>query len=336
MEKLLIASAIAMLLGFALTAVCIKVAPILGLMDIPKDDRRMHKDPTPRMGGVAIYLAFCIALSLCGYFFELVPFAIGGLILVVTGIMDDKYGLKPWMKIVGQALAGVVLCAFGITAGFFDLRIFSLDAWYFAYPLTVIWVIAVTNFYNLIDGIDGLCTGITVFGCGGIALCDALFSGGASAPIAIAFICACIGFLPHNTSPAKIFLGDTGSMLCGFMLAALSCEVFFSAPAEGASALFALSPILLLGIPIFDTCFAIIRRLANGTGIFVGDKKHVHHRLTERYGSKGAVLVLYAAAAVLVGIAIVMNISTAGAIVGCILGVLALAYATVRFGFYKK
>ena len=336
MEKIFISCTVAIVLGFILTILCIKVAPILGFMDIPKDDRRMHKEPTPRMGGVAIYLAFCVALSVTGFFFDLIPFAIGGLILATVGLLDDKYGLKPWMKILGQALAGTVLCAFGITAQFFNFIGFSIDIWYFSYPVTVIWVIAVTNFYNLIDGIDGLCTGITVFGCGGIALTDILFGSGKIAPIALAFICACIGFLPHNTNPAKIFLGDTGSMLCGFMLASLSCKVFYTVPAEGTEALFALTPILFLGIPIFDTGFAIVRRLASGAGVFVGDKKHVHHRLTNRYGARGAVLLMYIGAAVLVGIGLIMNISVTGAIIGCILAALALAYAIIRFGVIKN
>ena len=336
MEKIFISCTVAMVLGFILTLACIKVAPILGFMDIPKDDRRMHKEPTPRMGGVAIFLSFCIALSVVGKFFDLLPYAVGGLILVIVGLLDDKYGLKPWMKILGQALAGIVLCAFGVTAQFFEFILFSFDTWYFAYPITVIFVIAVTNFYNLIDGIDGLCTGITVFGCGGIAIIDMICGSGRAYPVALAFIFACIGYLPLNTNPAKIFLGDTGSMLCGFMMAGLSCDVFYSVPKEGTEALFAITPLLLIGIPLFDTCFAIVRRLASGSSIFVGDKKHVHHRLTERYGARGAVLLMYLGAIVLTEIAFIMNISVAGSIIGLVLTAIALGFAIVRFGIYKK
>lgn len=336
MDKILISCAVALVLGFALTLVCIKVAPILGFMDVPKDDRRMHQKPTPRMGGVAIFLAFCIALSVVGKFFDLLPYAVGALILVTVGLLDDKYGLKPWMKIVGQALAGIALCAFGITAQFFNFICFSFDAWYFSYPITVFFVIAVTNFYNLIDGLDGLCSGITVFGCGGIAMIDLICGSGKIAPIALAFLAACVGFLVLNLNPAKIFLGDTGSMLCGFMLAALCCKLFYAVPEKSTEALFALTPLLIIGIPLFDTCFAIVRRLANGTGVFVGDKKHVHHRLTERYGQKGAVLLMYLGAVVLSEIGFIMNISTMGAIIGCVLAVLATAYGVIRFGIIKN
>ena len=336
MEKIFISCTVAMVLGFILTLVCIKIAPVLGFMDVPKDDRRMHNAPTPRMGGVAIFLSFCIALAAVGKFSELLPYALGGLILVTVGLLDDKYGLKPWMKILGQALAGVALCAFGVTARFFEFYLFAIDTKIFAYPLTVIFVIAVTNFYNLIDGIDGLCSGITVFGCGGIAIVDMLCGYGVIYPVALAFIFACIGFLPLNTNPAKIFLGDTGSMLCGFMMAGLSCEVFYCVPKIGTEAMFAFTPLVLIGIPLFDTCFAIIRRLANGTGIFVGDKKHVHHRLTERYGARGAVLILYLAAIVLAEVAFIMNTSIVGALIGLIFAVIILAFAIVRFGFIKN
>ena len=335
MEKTIISCAIALVLGFILTFVCIKVAPVLGFMDVPKDDRRMHKKPIPRMGGVAIFLSFCIALSAVGRFFDLLPFAIGGLILVTVGLLDDKYGLKPWMKIVGQALSGIVLCAFGVTAQFFNFLCFSFDAWYFSYPITVIFVIAVTNFYNLIDGLDGLCSGITLLGCGGIALIDLISGSGKIAPVALAFLCACLGFIPLNSNPAKIFLGDTGSMLCGFMMAALSCKLFYAVPEKGTDALFAIAPLLLIAIPLFDTCFAIIRRLANGTSVFVGDKKHIHHRLTERYGQRGAVLLMYLGAIVLVQIGFIMTISVIGAVIGCVLTVFALAFGIIRFGVIK-
>lgn len=335
MEKIFIACTVAMLLGFALTLVCIKVAPLLGIMDVPKDERRMHDTPKPRMGGVAIFLAFCIALAVIGKFFSLLPYALGGLILVAVGLLDDKFGLKPWMKIVGQALAAVVLCAFGITVQFFEFVFVSFNTWYFAYPLTVIFVIAVTNFFNLIDGIDGLCTGITVFGCGGIAIVDMACGYGKAYPIALAFLFACIGFLPLNTNPAKIFLGDTGSMLCGFMMAALSMKVFYSVPDIGTDAMFALTPLVLIGIPLFDTCFAIIRRLMSGNSIFVGDKKHVHHRLTERYGQKGAVLILYLVAIVLAEIAFIMNSTIVGTVIGTALAVVLLGFSVFRFGICK-
>ena len=151
----------------------------------------------------------------------------------------------------------------------------------------------------------------------------------------ILLICACVGFLPHNVTPAKSFLGDAGSMLLGFMLAAFSINEFFTLTVEN-TRLSALTPIALLAIPIFDTCFAIIRRKASGQRIFEGDKKHVHHRLSDRYGQKMAVIILYGVCAVLVGIAILLNTGLWGELIGAVLLIAMLGYAIFRFGICKK
>lgn len=332
---MLFACVLALGLGFGLTYPAIKLAPKLGFMDVPKDERRMHAEPTPRMGGAAIFLSFMLALSVTGYFFKVLPYLVGGLIIVIIGMLDDKFGIKPSLKILGQGLSGVVLCAFGITLRYVTVFGYTLDLGILAYPVTVILVIGVTNILNLIDGLDGLCSGISIFGCGGIALCSVIFGDGTVAPIALVLLCATLGFLPHNTNPAKIFLGDTGSMFLGFMLAGLSCATFFSAP-EGEFTLSAFTMFALLGIPIFDTAFAIVRRLCSGQSIFCGDKKHIHHRLTARYGQRLAVALIYLASFVLFGIALILNISLVGEIIGVILLALALAYAIVRFGIIKR
>ena len=332
----LIACVIALGLGFGLTFPAIKLAPKLGFMDVPKDERRMHKDATPRIGGAAVFLAFAIAISVTGYFIEALPYIVGGLIIVVVGMLDDKFGLKPMIKILGQALAGVALCVFGVTAQFITLFGVTIDLWIFAYPVTVFMIIAVTNIINLIDGVDGLCTGLAIFGCGGIALISFLFGDGGVVSIALALLCAALGFLPHNANPAKTFLGDAGSMFFGFMLTALLCESVFAAPSVEGNTLSVLTALAILGIPVFDTSFAIVRRVLAKQSIVCGDKKHVHHRLTERYGQRGAVALMYVGAMVLVGIAVILNISFTGEIVGSILLLCVLAYAVIRFGIYKK
>ena len=332
----LIACVIALGLGFGLTYPAIKLAPTLKLMDVPKDNRRMHTEATPRIGGVAVFLAFSIAISVTGYFFEALPYIVGGLIIATVGVLDDRFGLKPSLKILGQALAGVALCAFGVTAQFITLFGVTFDLWIFAYPITVFMVIAVTNIINLIDGVDGLCTGIAIFGCGGIALVSFLFYDGSVVAIALTLLCAALGFLPHNANPAKTFLGDAGSMFFGFMLTAMLCESVFSAPTVEGYTLSALTALAILGLPVFDTSFAIVRRLMSKQSIFRGDKKHVHHRLCERYGQRLAVAIMYVYAIALVGIAVTLNISFAGEIVGVILLALAFGYATVRFGIYKN
>ena len=335
MEKLLLQCLCAAVLGFILTFVCRKTAPILGLMDIPKDGRRMHSKPIPRMGGIAIYLAFVITLSVFGLFEEVLPFAVGGLVLVVIGVLDDKYGVKPAVKILGQLISGLVLCFFGISARYFSFFGTRLDVGeYVGYALTVIWIVAVTNIFNLIDGLDGLCSGITLIAAVGIVLTVLSGNGDmATVTVTAVFAAAVLGFLPHNISPAKIFLGDTGAMLCGYMLAALACHLFYSDPNGSLSAL---TPILLFGIPVFDTSFAIIRRLASGSGVFCGDKKHVHHRLCERYGKVLTVILMYLFAVILVSASVIINTSLAGEIAGYLLFALAVTYGVLRFGVYKK
>jgi UDP-GlcNAc:undecaprenyl-phosphate GlcNAc-1-phosphate transferase len=320
-----------------------KMARTFGFMDEPKDDRRMHVDATPRIGGVAIFLALFVGILIAGEIVNALPYLCGGIIVLAVGMIDDKKGVSPMFKIAGQALAAIVLCVFGLDLQFVTLFGVTFDLWIFAWPVTVIWVVAITNMVNLIDGLDGLCTGISVFGCGGLALATVIFGHGGGAEIALLLLCAGIGFLPHNVSPAKSFLGDAGSMFFGFMLSALSISEVFHVSADSMSLLFevesaplsAFTPIALLAIPIFDTCFAIVRRKLSGQRIFEGDKKHVHHRLSARYGQKGAVALIYGACAVLVGIALLLNIGLAGEIVGVILLILALVYAILRFGVYK-
>ncbi len=326
----------AALLAFLLTFPARKLAPRLGFMDVPKDERRMHEDPIPRIGGVAIFLAFVIGRAIAGELKAFLPYLIGALIIATVGMIDDSRGVSPFVKLAAQAAAAVVLCLFGINAQFFTILGITFDAWIFAYPLTVIWVMAITNMVNLIDGIDGLCAGISIFGCGAVALLSIFFGDGSVSPTALILMSACVGFLPHNTCPAKAFLGDTGSMLLGFMLAGMSMELFFAAPTVDGLTFSAFTPIALLAIPIFDTCFAIIRRIAGGQRLFMGDRKHIHHRLTARHGQRVAVLILYSVCAMLVGVAFILNISLAGEIVGIILLALLLVYAIVRFAIFGK
>jgi UDP-GlcNAc:undecaprenyl-phosphate GlcNAc-1-phosphate transferase len=320
----------ALIFGFVLTYPLRKLAPKLGFMDIPKDGRRMHTEPIPRIGGLAIYVAFLLAMCVTRQFSLLAPYACGGGIIVILGILDDKISLNASAKIAGQTVAGVILCLFGITVD--TIQIFGLrwELGILAYPATIFLVISVTNIFNLIDGLDGLCCGLSIIAAGCLGLL-AFFSGNSDiTACALVFVCACLGFLPHNTYRAKIFMGDTGAMFCGLTLAALCCETVFSSEYT----LSALTPFAVLGIPVFDTAFAIVRRLCSGSGVFVGDKKHVHHRLSGRYGHFFAVVLLYAAAILLAGVALIIN-APGGVIFGSILLALCLIYAIVRFGVYK-
>ena len=329
--KVIIAAVIAAVSAFILTFGVRKLSPILGFMDVPKDDRRMHVNAVPRAGGIAVYLAFVIAMCSMGLYDILFPYALCGLLIMIVGLADDKISISPKTKLVVQALAGAVLCLFGITVSKITLFGFSFSLGWAEYPLTVLWVIAVTNVYNLIDGLDGLCCGISIIGACAIGLLAYFDGNTAITACALIFAMSCLGFLPHNAHKAKIFIGDSGAMLCGFTLAALTCQSTFAPSGNIPS----FAAAVIFGIPLFDAGFAVVRRLSSGNNIFVGDKKHVHHRLSERYGHRNAVILLYVGALLLGGIAILMGASLVCEIIATLLAFLVLAYAVVRFGIYK-
>ena len=212
----------ALVLGFVLTLVFKKLAKRWGFMDIPVDDRRMHTDPIPRIGGLAIYISFVAALLVTGRFLTVLPYIIGGAIVVVLGVIDDKRSLNASTKIVGQTLAGICLCFFGVTVDSVKLFGLNINMGILSYPLTVIFVIAVINMFNLIDGLDGLCCGLSVIAASALTLL-AVFAGAESvAVIGIIFVFSCIGFFPHNAHRAKIFMGDTGSLFLGALVSGLA------------------------------------------------------------------------------------------------------------------
>ncbi len=331
-SKTLLACLLAMIFGFLLTYPTRRLAPLLGFMDIPKDDRRMHDKPTPRIGGVSIYLAFLLSMCCTGLFGLLIPYAVCGLIIVTVGIIDDRFSIGPLAKILGQAFAGLALCLFGITVDCLSFFGHTICLGILTYPFTIAWVVVISNIFNLIDGLDGLCCGVSVLSAACLALV-AFYEGQSNVTAsALVFIFACLGFLPHNTHPAKIFMGDTGAMLCGFVLSALSCQSVYSKDYT----MPALIPIVVFGIPIFDAVFAVVRRLKSGKNIFVGDKLHIHHRLCNRYGHVRAVVLIYTGTLFLAGIAVIMRFSLVGEIVGAILFVLAIVYGVVRFGMQKE
>lgn len=328
---MIIAAAVAAVSGFFLTFAVRRLSPRLGFMDVPTDERRMHEDSVPRAGGIAVYLAFLIAMCITGLWDLLLPYVAGGLIILAVGLADDKISISPKLKLFGQALAGICLCLFDITV---EEIVFFGQEWDLgiaAYPLTVLWVMAITNVFNLIDGLDGLCCGMSIIGAATLGILSYFDGNPSVTACALIFAAACLGFLPHNVYNAKIFIGDSGAMLCGFILAVLSCESVFEAKMSIPS----LTAVVIFGIPLFDAGFAVIRRIANRKNIFIGDKKHIHHRLSERYGHRNAVIFLYIAAILLGGIAILMGASLACEIIGTVLFLLAVGYGIIRFGVYK-
>ncbi len=288
---------IAILATILLTPVSMKLAAWAGVLDIPHE-RRVHTQPTPRWGGLAMYASFLIAILVVSLYRHetlvidghpngrTLGILVGGLLITTLGALDDKYNIPAKVKLLGQILCACVLVLpfFGVrmvVAFDYDLassKLHHLPEWMniLSYVLTVVWVVAVTNTINLIDGLDGLAAGIAglaaiTFVSIGVGMKGAI----GEAILAAALAGACIGFLRYNFHPAKVFMGDAGSHFLGFTIAALSVLQNWKV----ATGIVFAVPVLILAVPIFDTAFAIVRRLRRGQPIFSPDKGHLHHRL---------------------------------------------------------
>lgn len=320
MQVYAISFAVALLASWILVPYVKRWAQTLGAMDAP-DARKVHKSPIPRMGGLAIYLGFIIAVVATMHLtFEMVGMLIGATIIVAVGIADDIYQLDAKVKLLGQILAAAVLVMF-------DVRI----AWiinpfgdyiyleYLSIPFTIFWVVSLTNVVNLIDGLDGLAAGVSIIASATVILV-ALKQGFYPVAILTAAVAgSTLGFIKYNFNPAVIFMGDTGSMFLGYILAAIS---IFGA-VKTATTIALLVPAIALGLPIMDTAFAIMRRYSNGKPIFQPDKGHFHHRLLAMgFTQKQAVLLMYCISAVLGLSAILLSEATftmAAVIIGVII-----------------
>lgn len=300
MESLIIPFFVAVLISVIMTPIIIKLAKKFGFMDIPKDNRRMHKAPMPYLGGVAIYLAVIITvLVFAPLTRENIAIILGGTIIAISGVIDDIKDLSPRKKILFQLAAGIVLLIGGIKVEFFTNPFASgntiVNLGLLSIPITLFWVVGITNTVNLIDGLDGLAAGVSMISSLSLMFVANKFGNSEISLIAAILAGACLGFLPYNFNPAKIFMGDTGALFLGFMLSAISVEGVM----KSAATIAIVVPVLILGIPIFDTAFAICRRLLNGQSISSADKGHLHHRLLETgLSQKSTVLVLYGISAV--------------------------------------
>ena len=325
----LVALAVAALISFGATPVVKTLAFRMGAVDVPKDERRRHKHPIPRMGGLAIVLGFLFAaLILVPLTDEMKGMLLGGMVITVLGIFDDIYALSAKLKLVVQIVAALIAVLTGnVIEVISNPNIFSNSPYWelgwVGIPLTVIWIVAITNAVNLIDGLDGLACGVSTISSMTMLVIALLVSEGSVAVLMAALAGACIGFLPYNLNPAKIFMGDTGSTFLGFILATVSVQGMFKVY----TIISFVVPFLMLGLPIFDTCFAIIRRVANGQSPMSPDRSHVHHRLIDMgLSQKQTVGVLYVISAILGLSAVVLT--TSGAVKAMVL-LLALAAAGV-------
>ena len=295
------------LLTFALTPVVRALAYRIGAVDYPKDARRMHKDPTPLIGGLGIFVSFTASalLFLPRVSRSIAGMLIGMLLMVLLGVADDVWDLNPFAKLFGQLIAAAVPVFFG------QIRIESIilgdntvlfPEW-LSVAITVFWIVCITNSVNLIDGLDGLACGISVIASFCLLLSAIISSAETTiAVLALLLAGACLGFLPYNLHPAKIFMGDTGSLMLGYALATLSVIGVFKFNAIVSF----LVPFLILGIPFGDTLLAIVRRISHHQSPFKADRGHLHHKLVDMgFSQKSAVLILYAISALL-GICAVM------------------------------
>lgn len=307
------AFAVAAVLSYFFTPPVKNFAHKVGAIDVPKDARRMHKKPIPRLGGLAIYGGFLCSILIFGQLDEtMLCVLLGAAIIVALGIFDDVLALGAKLKFVVQIVAAAIpVCIGDLQIGLFtNLNPLSdtpfVHLGILAVPATIIWIVGITNAVNLIDGLDGLAVGVSSIAAITM-LAVALLTG--NMPIAItmaALAGACIGFMPYNLNPAKIFMGDTGSTFLGYMLATVSIMGLFKFYAVISFAV----PFLILGLPIFDTANAIIRRVAAGRSPMSPDRGHVHHKLIDMgFNQKQAVAILYAISATLGLTAVVLTSS---------------------------
>lgn len=301
---LLLSFVTAFILALAVSPIAIKIAPKIGAVDIPKDGRRMHTTAMPRFGGLAIFTGTTVSLVIyAGDNEKIVPVIIGGVLIYMLGVVDDLKNLNSKVKFAVQLLVAVLMYYMGLRIQFIS-NYFGSGALYFGdvvcFIVTVVWIVGITNTINLIDGLDGLAAGSAAIA----SLCIAYVAYIHGNEYGMMIVCVAmmavaggaLGFLPFNFYPAKIFMGDGGSLFLGFMMATLSVV----GPLKRSTVIAIVVPVIVLGIPIFDTFFAIIRRVINRKPIMEADKQHLHHKLMESgYGQRRAVLMLYGISAIM-------------------------------------
>jgi len=320
---------------FALTPLVWRMSVRWGAVVKP-DERRIHERATPTLGGIAMLLALLAALGVAWLLpafrpvfesSEILGVAVAAIVILAIGMLDDLREVSAPAKVAGQVLAASILGLTGVVMFFFrvpfaDFYVLSPDL---GFLFTVVWVVAMANAVNLIDGLDGLATGVVAIAAGAFfvysyRLADVgLLSPDNMAPLVVAITCGlCVGFLPHNFHPAKVFMGDSGSLLLGLLMAATTISVggrtadqfsgqtyFFFAPL--------VIPFVILGVPFVDTALAIVRRARRGASLSQADKEHLHHRLMRQgHGQRRSVIILWAWTAILSGVVLLPTYTNQG------------------------
>ena len=295
----------ALAVSFLCTPAVKSFAYKVGAVDVPKDARRMHKVPIPRLGGLAIFMGFLVGILLFANVMEdrqMRGILLGAVVIVILGVVDDITPLPAKLKFVVQILAAILPVSHGVVIrAISNPNLFSPNPYWqmgdvLSMVITVLWIVGITNSVNLIDGLDGLANGVSAISATTM-LVIALVGGQTQVSIVLAaLVGACVGFMPYNMNPAKMFMGDTGATFLGFILATMSIQGLFKYYAVVSFVV----PFLILGLPIFDTAFAFIRRIAHGQSPMHADRSHIHHRLIDMgLNQKQAVATLYVISAIL-------------------------------------
>ncbi|MCP8857101.1 glycosyltransferase family 4 protein [Latilactobacillus fuchuensis] len=314
MFKIIVGLFATMLVSAAITPLVRRLAFVLGAVDKP-NARRVNKKAMPSMGGLAIFIAFTFGtfVLLRGQFptHELFSLFLAECVIIITGMIDDIKELSPKQKMLGILIAALVVYFLaGIRMNILTIPLVgTFELGWLSFPITVFWILAITNAVNLIDGLDGLATGVSIIALFTMGVIAYFFLAITNVSVSIMIFClaaALIGFLPHNFHPAKIFLGDTGALFIGFMIAVLSLKGL-----KNVTFVTLLIPVIILGVPITDTVYAMLRRILNKKPISQADKHHLHHRLMQLgLSHRQTVLVIYGLALVFSLISLLYPLST--------------------------
>ncbi|MEE8672463.1 MAG: MraY family glycosyltransferase [Heyndrickxia faecalis] len=298
---------ICFMLTILLTPLIKKLAIRIGAVDKP-NQRKVHMKVMPRLGGLAIYISFIAGvLLLQPDSSHSLPILLGSLIIVLTGIIDDIRELSPRVKLMGQLAAALVVILSGIHVEFINLPFGGqLEFGIFSIPLTILWIVGVTNAINLIDGLDGLAAGVSSIALLTISGMAIIMGDAYVTVLGLILMASTIAFLFYNFYPAKIFMGDTGALFLGYMISVLSLLGF-----KNVTFISLIIPALILGVPISDTFFAIIRRLVHKQPLSAPDKSHLHHCLLRLgFSHRQVVLIIYAIAAMFSLAAFIFSMAT--------------------------
>lgn len=312
-QNIIFTLAVSFLITFVAMPVVRTIACKIGAVDVPKDGRRMHKRPIPRLGGMAMVYGFLVSI-LC--FAEMTPqmwgMLAGATIIFILGVVDDVKALGAKLKFAVQIVAAVIVVLSGVSINFLSVPTFISSSGILELPkvvaffVSVLWILGITNAVNLIDGLDGLAAGVSTIASLSMLIIAVMSANASVAVISAALVGCCLGFLPFNLNPAKMFMGDCGATFLGFVLATMSIQGLF----KGYAIISFAVPFLILGLPIFDTSFAILRRIMHRKPIMTADRGHLHHRLIDMgFSQKQTVAILYSISSLLGLCAIIMAAS---------------------------